>query len=119
MDPAPERIWDFVFLSPRAYVLTMLKDGGEIFYSFGGNSSYSSKRPTRVATLSFPPLSNEGVTLGLILTAMAGPFLAHPPADALFVSEHSVRLYVVSRSSGARWQPVCFVVLSPTIMLHA
>ncbi|KAI9450176.1 hypothetical protein F5148DRAFT_610129 [Russula earlei] len=51
---APERIWDFSFLSPRVYMVTTLKDGGEIrIYSFANSSS--PKRPLHVATLHLPP----------------------------------------------------------------
>ena len=52
-DQAPDRIWDFSFLSPRAYMVTTLKDGGEIrIYCFAS-------RPTHVAKLHLSTCSNS------------------------------------------------------------
>jgi hypothetical protein len=70
---------DFSFLSLQVYVVTMLKDSGEIrIYSFG--NACSPKRLTHVATLHLP-LPHDHCVL-LELTTMTGPFLVRPPAGA-------------------------------------
>ncbi|KAI9446939.1 hypothetical protein F5148DRAFT_746642 [Russula earlei] len=88
---APERIWDFSFLSPQVYMVTTLKDGGESrIYSFANSSS--PKRPLHVATLHLPPPYNHR---GLLeLTTTTGPFLACPPANMPFASGRDARVHV-------------------------
>ncbi|KAH9018313.1 hypothetical protein EDB84DRAFT_1276248 [Lactarius hengduanensis] len=119
-DQAPERIWDFSFLSPRACMVTTLKDGGEIrIYSFASPSS--SRRPTHVATLHLPtPHPNRAL---FELTTTTGPFLARPPAGSPFSFSRTARVHVftVRHDPGAhrgRWQPVCFVVHNRTLMRY-
>jgi hypothetical protein len=116
---APERIWDFSFLSPRAYMVTTLKDGGEIrIYKFGTGSF---PRPTHVATLHLPlPYDNRVL---LELTTTTGPFLACPPADVPFTSARNVRVHVFTLHHDpavhrGRWQPACFVVHNRTLIQY-
>ncbi|KAH9961881.1 hypothetical protein BC827DRAFT_1383685 [Russula dissimulans] len=116
----PERIWDFSFLSPRAYMVTTLKDGGEIrIYSFA-NTSFPN-RPTHVATLHLPLPHNHRVLLEL--TTTTGPFLAWPPANAPFASARNARVHVFTLHHDpvghrGRWQPACFVVHNRTLMQY-
>ena len=114
-DQAPDRIWDFSFLSPRAYMVTTLKDGGEIrIYSFGS-------RPTHVATLHLPtPHPNRAL---FELTTTTGPFLASPPAGSPFSLARTTRVHVFTlhHDPGVhreRWQPACFVVHNQTLMRY-
>jgi hypothetical protein len=98
----------FLFLSLRAYRVTMLKDGCEIrIYSFGNASS--PKRPTHVTTLHLPLPHNHCVLLEL--TATTGPFLARPPACllnagitvpflSLLASHVSLMTIVITRPNG-------------------
>ncbi|KAH9031019.1 hypothetical protein EDB85DRAFT_2146365 [Lactarius pseudohatsudake] len=119
-DQAPERIWDFSFLSPRACMVTTLKDGGEIrIYSFASPSS--SRRPTHVATLHLPaPHPNRAL---FELTTTTGPFLARPPAGSPFSFSRTARIHVFTmhHDPGAhrgRWQPACFVMHNRTLMRY-
>ncbi|KAH8985237.1 hypothetical protein EDB86DRAFT_2959643 [Lactarius hatsudake] len=119
-DQAPERIWDFSFLSPRAYMVTTLKDGGEIrIYSFASPSSF--RRPAHVATLHLPtPHPNRAL---FELTTTTGPFLARPPAGSPFSFSRTARVHVFTlhHDPGAhrgRWQPACFVVHNRTLMRY-
>ncbi|KAF8261985.1 hypothetical protein EI94DRAFT_1809525 [Lactarius quietus] len=119
-DQAPERIWDFSFLSPRAYMVTTLKDGGEIrIYSFASPSS--PRRPTHVATLHLPaPHPNRPL---FELTTTTGPFLARPPAGSPFSLARTARVHVFTLHHDpgvhrARWQPACFVVHNRTLMRY-
>ncbi|KAH8985219.1 hypothetical protein EDB86DRAFT_3083757 [Lactarius hatsudake] len=119
-DQVPERIWDFSFLSPRAYMVTTLKDGGEIrIYSFASPSSF--RRPAHVATLHLPtPHPNRAL---FELTTTTGPFLARPPAGSPFSFSRTARVHVFTlhHDPGAhrgRWQPACFVVHSRTLMRY-
>ncbi|KAI9453366.1 hypothetical protein F5148DRAFT_1151976 [Russula earlei] len=63
---APDRIWDFSFLSPRVHMVTTLKDGGEIrIYSFANSSSpkrAAARRDARVHvfTLHHDPAAQLG-----------------------------------------------------------
>ncbi|KAN0133523.1 hypothetical protein V8E53_008691 [Lactarius tabidus] len=121
-DQAPERIWDFSFLSPRAYMVTTLKDGGEIrIYSFASPSS--PRRPTHVATLHLPtPHPNRAL---FELTTTTGPFLASPPAGTPFSLARTTRVHVftlhhdpLAGAHRGRWQPACFVVHNRTLMRY-
>lgn len=119
-DQAPERIWDFSFLSPRVYMVTTLKDGGEIrIYSFGSPSS--PRRPLHVATLHLPaPHPNRAL---FELTTTTGPFLARAPAGSPFSFARTARVHVFTlhHDPGAhrgRWQPACFVVHNRTLMRY-
>jgi hypothetical protein len=117
-DETPERIWDFSFLSPRAYMVTTLKDGGEIYiYRFGDSPSH--KRPTHVATLHLPLPHDERLLLEL--TTTTGPFLAYPPPDVPFASARNARVHVFTLhhdpvTQRGRWQPACFVMHNQTLM---
>ncbi|KAH8985373.1 hypothetical protein EDB92DRAFT_1802543 [Lactarius akahatsu] len=118
--PTLRRIWDFSFLSPRAYMVTTLKDGGEIrIYSLASPSS--SRRPTHVATLHLPaPHPNHAL---FELTTTTGPFLARPPAGSPFSFSRTARVHVFTmhHDPGAhrgRWQPACFVVHNRTLMRY-
>lgn len=119
-DQAPERIWDFSFLSPRAYMVTTLKDGGEIrIYSFASPSSL--RRPTHVATLHLPtPHPSRAL---FELTTTTGPFLARPPAGSPFSFARTARVHVFTLHHDpsvhrGRWQPACFVVHNRTLMRY-
>ena len=69
------------------------QDGGEIcIYNFGIPSSL--KRPTHITTLHLPPPQDYRVLLEL--TTTTGPFLACPPADVPFTSEHNVHVHVIT-----------------------
>ncbi|KAI0251641.1 hypothetical protein BJV78DRAFT_415852 [Lactifluus subvellereus] len=129
-DDAPDRIWDFSFLSPRAYMVTTLKDGGEIrIYSFAASTSTSTSsapssslgQPTHVATLHLPPPLRHRALLEL--TTTTGPFLARAPADAPFASARTARVHVFTlhhdpTTQRGRWQPACFVVHNRTLMRY-
>ena len=116
----PERIWDFSFLSPRAYMVTTLKDGGEVrIYSFENASP--PKRPTHVATLHLPQPHDRRVLLEL--TTTTGPFLACPPADVPFTTAPNARAHVFTLHHDpavhrGRWQPACFVVHNRTLIQY-
>ncbi|KAH8991386.1 hypothetical protein EDB86DRAFT_1599046 [Lactarius hatsudake] len=119
-DEVPELIWEFSFLSPRAYMITTLKDGGEIrIYSFASPSS--SRQPTHVATLHLP---NPNPTLALFeLTTTTGPFLARPPTGSPFSFARTARVHVFTlhHDPGAhrgRWRPTCFVMRNRTLMRY-
>ena len=72
------------------YIITTLKDGGEIrIYGFGNTSS--PKRPMHVATLHLPQPHSHHMLLEL--TMMTGPFLACPPADAPFAAVRNARVH--------------------------
>jgi hypothetical protein len=116
----PERIWDFSFLSPRAYMVTTLKDGGEVrIYSFENASP--PKQPTHVATLHLPQPHDNRVLLEL--TTTTGPFLARPPADVPFATARNARVHVFTlhhdpSAHRGRWQPACFVVHNQTLIQY-
>ncbi|KAI0263627.1 hypothetical protein BC834DRAFT_304707 [Gloeopeniophorella convolvens] len=120
-DQAPERIWDFSFLSARAYMVTTLKDGGEIrIYSFPGAAA-AGGLPTHVATLHLPAPHRSRVLLEL--TTTTGPFLAGPPAGAPFAAARGARVHVFTlhhdpAAHRGRWQPACIVVHNHTLMRY-
>jgi len=120
-DEVPERIWDFSFLSSRAYMITTVKDSGEIrIYSFGDSSS-SHKQPTHVATLHLPP--THDTRLLIELTTTTGPFLARPLPGVPFASAHNARVHVFTLHHSldmhrVRWQPACFVMHNQTLMQY-
>ncbi|KAH9018318.1 hypothetical protein EDB84DRAFT_1626704 [Lactarius hengduanensis] len=101
-DQVPERIWEFSFLSPRAYMITTLKDGGEIhIYSFASPSS--PRQPTHVATLHLP---TPHPTRALFeFTTTTGPFLTRPPIGSPFSFARTAR-------------PACFVMHNRTLMRY-
>ena len=84
-----------MFLSLRAYMVTMLKDGGEIrIYSF--MSAPSSSRPTHVATPHHPPPHDHRVLLEL--TTATGPFLTRPAAGVSFAVHNArARFFTIPR----------------------
>ena len=79
------------YLSPRAYMVTTLRDGGEIWINNFGNTS-SPKRLMHIATL-HPPLPHDH-RLPLGLTTAAGTFLTRHPADVLIAAAHNARAHV-------------------------
>ncbi|KAH9031031.1 hypothetical protein EDB85DRAFT_2146374 [Lactarius pseudohatsudake] len=104
-DYVPERIWEFSFLSPRAYMITTLKDGGEIrIYSFASPSS--PRQPTHVATLHLPTTTPTQPVHSSSSQRQQGP---------------SSRIRPPGRRFGAhrgRWQPACFVMHNRTLMRY-
>ncbi|KAH9051375.1 hypothetical protein EDB83DRAFT_2226136 [Lactarius deliciosus] len=119
-DEVPEHIWEFSFLSPRAYMITTLKDGGEIrIYSFASPSS--PRQPTHVATLHLP--TPNPTRAPLELTTTTGPFLARPPTGSPFSFAGTARVHVFAlhHDPGAhrgRWQPACFVMHNRTLIRY-
>ncbi|KAH9024628.1 hypothetical protein EDB85DRAFT_2150360 [Lactarius pseudohatsudake] len=88
-DQVPERIWEFSFLSPRAYMMTTLKDGGEIhIYSFASPSAL--------------PRASTGSPFSFARTARVHVFTLHHDPGA----------------HRGRWQPVCFVMHNRTLMRY-
>ncbi|KAH9024633.1 hypothetical protein EDB85DRAFT_1894251 [Lactarius pseudohatsudake] len=104
-DQVPGRIWEFSFLSPRAYMITTLKDGGEIrIYSFASPSS--PRQPTHVATLHLPTTTPTQPVHSSSSQRQQGP---------------SSRIRPPGRRFGAhrgRWQPACFVMHNRTLMRY-
>ncbi|KAH8985235.1 hypothetical protein EDB86DRAFT_3246446 [Lactarius hatsudake] len=108
-DEVPERIWEFSLLSPRAHMITTLKDGGEIrIYSFC---------VSLVIQAANPPLAL------FELTMTTGPFLTRPPTGSpfSFVRTARVHVFTLHHDPGAhwgRWRPTCFVMCNWTLMRY-
>ncbi|KAI0272082.1 hypothetical protein BGY98DRAFT_168578 [Russula aff. rugulosa BPL654] len=86
---APERIWDFSFLSSRAYMVTTLKDGGEIhIYSLMIPPQTNSRRMSRRCTSLHPTMIASGAYHD------DGPIPSPSTPGRTVASAHNARVHV-------------------------
>ncbi|KAH9981649.1 hypothetical protein BJV74DRAFT_887389 [Russula compacta] len=113
---APDRIWDFSFLSPRAYMVTRLKDSGEIrIHNFANSSSQASDTRRHVA--SHHRTSTASFWSSPRRRARSWP--VHLPTCHLLLRAtraFTFSLYNDLAAHRGRWQPACFVVRNRTPM---